>query len=304
MMRAVQLLAGSLRNRAVVLIARLFSFSISGTRLITFLLLPVEIIRCMRSWPWVIKFGKMLLPGQSAVRNLLRYHLAQADQAAWSALVHNAWDHALKYNDFGSVDDLRIIGDRGKGIPLLGMHYGAFFGGYVLYKSGLNPAILAAQVNIPDLGRVPLKRLLTNEYVFRGSYDGIAKAGYGERRFVSMMLAHRPGVIIIDGISETNFILTKCLGVDYPIVIFPFKLALAYDFPVAIMWFSKIKGRGYKLNVREINFSTVEEGVNQYGALLDQVVRADPFRWFYGPNFARHYDRMQEKPSAKVISIP
>ncbi len=294
-MRAVRLLAGSLRSRAAVLIARLFSFSILGIRLITFLLLPVEIVRCMRSWPWVVRFGEMFLPGQSALGNLLRYHLAQSDQAAWSALVHNAWDHALKYNDFSSIDDIRRIVDRGKGMLLLGMHYGAFFGGYVLYQSGLNPAILANQVNVPDLPRAPLRKFLANEYVFRGSYDGIAKAGYGERRFVSMMLARRPGMIIIDGIAEANFILAKCLGVDYPIVIFPFKLAIAHDFPVAIMWFSKIKGKGYKLNIREITFSTVEEGAAQYAALLDQIVRADPFLWFYGPDFASYCDRIAGK---------
>ena len=289
-------MAGSLRNRAVVWIAGLFFFSIFGIGLVKVLLLPIEFVRCIRSLPRVVRYAKMLLPRQGAIKSLVLFHVAQADQAVWSALVHNAWNRTLKYNDFSAVDELRNIAGRDKGMLLLGMHYGAFFGGYVLYRSGLNPVILAAQVNIPGLDRFPFKKVLTNEYVFRGSYNGLVKAGQAERRFVGMVLAHRPGMIIMDGIAEANFLITNCLGIDYPIGIFPFKLALTQALPVVVMWFSKIKGKGYKLNIREINFSSIEEGVAQYAALLDQIVRADPFRWFYGPDFAGYYDRLQEKP--------
>jgi hypothetical protein len=80
-----------------------------------------------------------------------------------------------------------------------------------------------------------------------------------------------------------------CLDVDYPIGVFPFKLALRHSFPVAVVWFSKIEGRGFKLNVREIRFGAIEEGVTQYCALLEHVVRTDPFLWEYGLYYARHY---------------
>jgi len=61
--------------------------------------------------------------------------------------------------------------------------------------------------------------------------------------------------------SVSPIMVMNCLGINYPIGVFPFKLALIHAFPVAIIWFSKIKGNGYKLNVKEICFSTIEEGV-------------------------------------------
>jgi hypothetical protein len=247
------------------------------------------LIRNIQSWNLVTKYLKILLPEQSNIKSLIRYHQVLMDRIVWSILVHNSWDRTVKYNDFSSVDDLQIIVDRGKGLLLLGMHYGPMFGGFLLNRMGLNPAILSAQVNIPDLDRIPFKRLLTNEYIFRGTYDGIVAANHSEKLFIKMMMDGRPGMIMIDGIAEKNFLSTNCLGIDYPIGVFPFKLALTHAFPVAIIWFSKIKGNGYKLNVKEICFSTIEEGVAQYGALLDQIVRTDPYLWNYDLSYASHF---------------
>ena len=275
----LRVLAVSLQRRLIVLAVRVFSYSITGISLVKSLLLPLDLLRNIRSWYWIMTHLKILRPEESRIQNLIRYHRARVDRIVWSALGHNAWDGTVKYHDFSRVDDLRIIASRGKGLLLLGMHYGPLFGGYVLTQGGLNPVILAAQANIPNLDRIPLKRLLTNEYIFRGTYDGIVAANHSERQFIKMMLAGRPGMIMMDGTAKRNVRATPCLGMNYPVGIFPFKLALRHAFPAVIMWFSKIRGSGYRLNIEEICFSSVEEGVAQYGALLDQVVRADPFLW-------------------------
>jgi len=281
MMRIVRLVVGSLQKRLIVLAVRLCCYSIEGISLVKSLLLPVYVVRNIGSWHRVIQHLRLLVPEKSPVKNLIRYHRAQVDRLVWSTLGHNAWDHTLKYHDFSSVEDLRRILSRGGGLLLLSMHYGPGFAGYVLHHEGLHPAILAAEVNIPDLDGIPLKRLLTKEYVFRGTYDGIVAANRSERQFVRMMLAGRPGLILMDGIARRSCLTANCLGIRYPIGVFPFKLALIHGFPVAMMWFSKMEGKGYKLNIREIRFNTVEEGVAQYGAFLDHMVRADPYLWGY-----------------------
>lgn len=291
MLRIVRFLAVSLQKRLIVLIVRFTSFSPPGIRLVKSLLLPVYGIRNTPSWPLVVRYLKILLPEMSAVKSLFRYYWNQVDRIVWSTLGYNAWDRTLKYHDFSRVDDLRIMAGRGQGLLLLGLHNGPMFSGYLFHRRGLNPAILLAQANIPDIDRIPWKGLLTKEFTFRGTYDGMVTANHSERRFIKMMLAGRPGMMMMDVIEGINFLTAKCLGINYPIGIFPFKLALTHNFPVAVIWFSKIKGNGYQLNSREICFSTLEEGVAQYGSFLDQVVRADPFLWNYGPLYASYYGR-------------
>jgi len=281
--RIVRLLKASLENRVVVLAVRAFSYSINGITLVKSLLLLIYLVRNIRSWHGIVDYCTALLPADSPMRSLIRYHWALVDRIVWSTLGHNAWEHTVQYHDFSRVDDLRIIVSRGKGLLLLGTHYGPMCGGYVLAQEGLNPVILAAQNSIPDLASIPLRWLLTNEYIFRGTYDGMVAAHHSERQFVRMMLAGRPGMIMMDGIAERNSRAAHCLGMNYPIGIFPFKLAVRHAFPVVIMWFSKIPGNGYRLNVEEICFGTLEEGVAQYGAFLDRIVRADPFLWSNRP---------------------
>jgi lauroyl/myristoyl acyltransferase len=237
-----------------------------------------------------------MLPEQNSLKSLVCFHRAMADQIIWSTLIHNSWERNVKYNDFSNVATLRAIAGRGKGLLLLSMHYGPVFYGYSLSKMGLNPAILALKNNIPDIGGIPLQRLLANEYTFLGTYDGMVTAKRSEKLFTKMMMNGRPGMIMIDGMAKKNYIPTNCLGVDYHVGVFPFKLALTHSFPTAVIWFSKIKGKGYKLNVREICFDTVEEGVNQYAAFLDKVVRTDPYRWHLWRNV---YEIFSTRPSAK-----
>jgi lauroyl/myristoyl acyltransferase len=287
-MRTGRLLARFLRTTWIVLIVRLFFCSVYGVRLAKALLLPRYLILNVRLWPKVFRYSELVLGERKPVRNLIRYYLAQADQTVWATLAYEVWDSVLRHHEFGAVEELRAVAGRGKGLLVLGMHYGPRFIGYLLYKQGLNPAILAARENIPDLDDVSLKSLVPNEYAFRGTYDGFSQTNRSEKSFVRMMLGGRPGMIVNDVFVSKNGVVAKFLGVDYPVAAFPFKLALKHDFPVAVAWLTRIKGAGYKLNVREIHFGTVEDGVAQYAALFERVVREDPFPWHFGLYYARN----------------
>ena len=291
-------LATSLLKKLMLGFVRLGGFSLNGIRLVAILLLPLQLIENVRGWRPVIRYLKILAPARGPLAGLIRFYLAQADIRVWMMLIHDAWDTTLKYNDFSGVADLRAIAGRGQGLLVLGMHYGTVCGGYVLHRMGLNPAILAESQNIPDLDGLPLQGALSGDIVFRGTYDGMVAAKHSEKALVKMMISGRPGMILMDGFVKKNFRSAKCLGIDYPLGAFPFKLALTHAFPVAVLWFSKIKGQGYKLNVREIYFSTIEEGAAQYGALLDAVVRADPLRW----QFAAPYTRLYYRAAGQVVN--
>jgi len=282
----VRLLIGFLRRRLKTLIVQIFFPSSFGISLVKAAFL-LHLIRNRHLPDAVAQYLKVMLPEQSKMQCLIRQHQIHADRMIWSILTYDAWDTAFRYHDLSEADHLRTIVARGNGLLLLGMHYGPMFTGYLLYRMGLNPVILSAKVNIPDIDGYPCSMLLPQEVIFRGSYDGILEARHSEKKFIRMMMSGRPGMIVIDSfrkewLDERNYRTTNCLGIDYPLAVFPFKLALKYSFPVAIVWLSKIKGRGYKLNVREIHFSTINEGVVQYCHLLDKVARSDPHEWQAG----------------------
>jgi hypothetical protein len=284
-MRNGRLLASSLRKRLIVLAARLSFFSMTGIRLVEAGLLPVALFRQRGRWGLHARYIRLLSPGADPRRHRIRFHRTLVDKTVWSTLIHNAWEGVLRHNDFSGADELVRIAAGGKGLLMLAMHYGPLCYGTLLQHSGLDPAILASRENIPGPGPRPLQRLLSQEFVFRSTHDGILPAYQSERRFVRMTASGRPGLIMLDVIGHGRVIHTPCLGADYPIGTFAFRLALEHGLPAALLWFTKIRGRGYRLNVRPIHFDTTEEGAAQYGALLDRIVREDPFLWYCDPNF-------------------
>ncbi len=285
-MRTERLLARYLRKVWILLLVRLSGFSIRGVRCVRALLVPWYLVRNVRRWRDVLGYIGYVRGAQQGVAALYRYYASHAEQVIWMTLAYEAWESALKHHDLRGVEDLRAMAARGRGLLVLGMHYGPRCAGYLLYRTGLGPAILVDRHNIPDLDGVSWKRLLPGDYVFRGTYDGIVQAGRSEKQFVRMLLARRPGLILNDLFADGNSRAVRCLGIDYPIGAFPFKLALRHALPVAVMWFSRIEGAGYRVNVRELRFATVDEGVGQYAAVLDQVVTTDPFLWNIGEYYA------------------
>ena len=277
------------------LIVRFFSSSLILIRFIVTLLFPPFLLVHIKSWNKDINYLRILNPEQSVFKSLILYYRAQIDLAVWQKLTFNSYHSTLKYNDFSQIDKLKNILIKGNGLLILGMHYGPMCSGYLLYQNGLDPAILATPNNIPDPRGNCYKKFLTNEYLFRGNYEGFFIANKSEKGFIQRMLDGFPGMIMIDPASGNNNLKSQCLGIDFPINIFPFKLALKYSFPVAVIWLSKIRRRGYRLNVDQIHFTTIEDGINQYGEILTKIVCEDPCLWHFGRYFTRLADKQKMK---------
>lgn len=299
-MKTARLLARFLRKTWIVTVARLFGFSSFGIRLAAAPLLPSYLLQNIRLWPLAVRYSQLSAGKRNPVRAVLRYFIVQANQVVWTTLVYEAWNSVLKHQDFRGVQEIRAMAARGRGLLLLGMHYGPRITSYVLHREGLNPVALALRKNIPDVDQVAAKTLLPKEDVFRGTYDGFVEANGSEKSFVRLMRTGRPGLILNDMFVNRNVLAVRCLGADYPIAVFPFKLALKYAFPVAVVWFSRIAGRGFRLNVREISFSTVEDGITQYAALLEQMVATDPFPWQFGLTFTKIFHPPRSRQGASV----
>ena len=271
-------------------IVKFFSKNLICIGFITCLLFPIFLIQNILSWKLFYNL-KRIIPNRGIRKHFIRYCLAQVDMFIWVTLIPNAYKKSLNHNDFTSIDDIRKILSRNKGLLLVGMHYGPMCIGYVLHQNGFNPAILSAPGNIPDLDKIPFNWLLPQDYIFRGEFEGILRHNHSEKRYINLLLAGRPGMIMIDGTMNNNIRHIKCLGVDFPIGVFSFKLSIKHSFPFVVIWFSKIKGGGYRLNLKELNFNTIEDGVSQYGALQDKIITKDPYRWHNLHVFAKQWNR-------------
>ena len=268
-----------LLQTVIALVARLTPFSIHGIRLIVWLLLPAHLVTNVRRWPDISTYARLLRPGERPVTAFVKYCWAQDEKSAWTCLVHSSWDHAARHCDFSGVDDLKAMAERGRGLLLLSMHYGPMLYGYILARSGLDFVTLVYEENVPHVDGAFVRQLLTKKDIFLGTHQGLLIANKSERRFVRRMLAGIPGVLLADLFADGNHLAVPCLDIEYPIGVFPFKLALRHAFPIAVVWLSRIEGYGYRLNVRELAFRTVEEGVARYASLLEHAVRSDPYLW-------------------------
>jgi lauroyl/myristoyl acyltransferase len=230
----------------------------------------------------------LVKPGQNKFITLAKFYLARRDIDIWDNKIYESYQKSLKYNDLSSISELRSISENGKGLLILGFHYGPNCIGYTLHKSGIKLSILALPENIPLLDEMPYKRLIPQEYIFRGSYDGMLPINHSEKRFLQLMLEGRCGILLNDTLVNPNSKYAKLLDHNFPVGVFPFKLAIKHSFPVVVIWYSKIRGKGYKLNVRRIEFNTIESGIAQYIEILEQIIRENPYLWFFGREFQEY----------------
>lgn len=280
-MKNLRLRIRALRTRLIVMLATSFFPSMLGVGLIKCFLLPRYLLRNARSWRRIARDTARLAGNRSAAARVFRHYEAQTDHVIWTTLAYEAWDATLRCHDFRDVEELRAAAARGKGLLLLGMHYGPMITAYALYRLGLNPAVLISQTNIPTLRPDMPRRFFSGQAIFRATYDGMVEAQRFLRRFVEMVIGGRPGLILNDLDFTSSAIPAKCLGGEFPVPVFPFKLALGHGIPTYAVWLSRLKGRGYKLNVKPLDFRNVEEGVAAYASVLDQAVADNPFSWAF-----------------------
>jgi lauroyl/myristoyl acyltransferase len=285
-----------MRSIAISLFKKLFivpfGSSIREIAILRTSIFPLFILRDLMLLKGNMKSVKILTCEEHTWRALKKYYLIKSDMFIWQTIMYNDFESSQKFNDFDSFEVLKSLVSRNKGVLLLGMHYGPMCSGYSLYKLGFQPAILTA--NIKNMDGLLFKNLLANEYTFVNTYDGIAKSNFSEKRFVEMILEGRVGMMMIDFVMHQRSRNVACLGVDVPIGEFSFKLALKYSLPVAVVWFSKMLDRGYRLNIEEISFGSIEEGVSHYGRILNRIVSEDPCRWHYGISVA---NKIQQQTS-------
>jgi len=243
---------------------------------------PLLTLSEAKHWKKNTAFLRLIRPDQPPFLSWLKFYYHQSRIAVWQKLIYDAFSKTLRHNDFSKTDALLQKKDEGKGLLLLGLHYGTMCSAYLLNQYNLSPVILSLPGNIPDISNVKKPERLSNDLLFKGTYKGFCFTGTEEKKFIEKMKEGNPGMIMTDVAPGNNRITTPCLGIDYPINRFPFKLALHNAFPVWVIWFSAIKGKGFKLNATELSFTSEQQGIEQYAAVLSDVVNQNPYLWHSG----------------------
>jgi hypothetical protein len=243
---------------------------------------PLLILSEAKHWKKNTAFLRLIRPDRHPILNGLRFYYYQSRIAVWQKLIYDAFGKTFRHNDFSQVNELSQKMKEDNGLLLLGLHYGTMCSAFLLKQYNISPVILSLPGNIPDLSNTKNTERLSNDLLFKGTYEGFCFTGTEEKKFVEKMKEGQPGLIMSDVAPGNNRLSTPCLGVDYPINRFPFKLALHNAFPTWVIWFSTIKGKGFKLNVTELSFTTEQQGIEQYAAILSDVVKGNPYLWHSG----------------------
>lgn len=291
----LKFILSSLGKWLIVLLVRCGGSSMTVIRLTGLMLYPFYRLRVQKSRSAALQYLQPVRPGEPERELLRQYACNKMDQALWAILYYNAREAIARHNDWRESAVLRQAALRGRGLIVLGFHYGPQCDGYLLNELGFHPLILASAIMIPHLSGGFGEKLLTNDIRFRGTYSGLLPARKSERAIVAGVRAGRTVLLLTDMILDGRNLPVTVLGAPYSIGTFAFKLALNGKHPLAVLWMSKIAGGGYRMHVRELQFTTVEEGVRQYAAIMDAIVTENPFQWRTG-----EYNVLQQKQQVNV----
>ncbi len=242
-----------------------------------------------RRWKAVAAFARDThsLP---AWRYVLRFFMQAGRDRVWA---HAYYEGDSRLDRFVTVEDLPALRgavEKGRGVLLLGAHYGPFITRLALYKHGTDVRQLIAADSIGQaeaLSAVVLKPLRSRQLSFFLESERPLTAGKSEKEMARCLRAGGVVHMMLDfpGVGPGS-VPARILGLPVKFNGFPFRLALRYDIPLLFCFFEQAPRAGYRLRFVPLPpFSTPDEGAQAYALLLQQRLQEDPFLWRFLPYF-------------------
>lgn len=235
-----------------------------------------------RKWKNVRSFTKYCGNPARPWRFLLHFFCQAGILRIWANLAYE-FPERFRLEDMARLAELKDAFRERRGAILLGAHYGPVTENLILRREDMKVTQLVSRI-MTDRRKFMSQALLSRQVRF---FDLEMKAvPCGSE--VSLIRALRNGELIgmfIDnpaGISESP---VEFLGKQLRLSRFPFKLSLRYGSPLFVMLAERDRKDGYIYRLTRLSFSTVEEGLNKYLALLEKNIRCDPFLWSSLPDF-------------------
>ena len=262
-----------------------FLLSILGTVIgLFFMLLRIS------QWRAIKRFARHTGSPLPSLLYIVKYFVQQGKDGVWGYVFCEAPSVLDQYVTTHNVEALNHAHTKGKGIILLGAHYGPTLYLYMLYRMHFNVKALLDKgfvMHLHNVDTLVVKPFRSKKVMFLNDSGVVIVSHEQEKHLVDHV---KKGGLVVMHIdlpapgkkNET----TPFFGLAICPHVFPFRLALKYDIPVFFCLFNNIKGGGYLLDfIRSGEFFTPEEGFREYIACLEAHINKYPFMWSEIPHF-------------------
>lgn len=241
----------------------------------------------VRSWGRIAAFGRMTKSGLPSWRYVVNYFF----QRGIDTVLEFVPDILAGHTEIKGLQALKDAAGRGRGVILIGMHYGPMLYGYLFRGMGieLRPFVSRQFVRVlRDGTEHVLPYLRSPQYRF---WEEIRESLIPTRSERDVVRHVRSGGVVsmyIDfPIPRADGATVRFLGIPLRISLFPFRLSAAGSVPVFFYAFHR-KGPGaYCLEILPAgDFTDPSEGARRYAAFMEEQVRSCPFMWRLTPYFS------------------
>ena len=241
-------------------------------------------------WRAIKRFARHIGSPLPALLYIAKYFVQQGKDGVWGYVFCEAPSVLDQYVTMQNVEVMKQALARGKGVIVLGAHYGPTLSTYMLDRMHFNVKTLVARrfvAQLHDFGTLVLKPLRSKKVVFLNE-SGVVLMSRQEEKYLFDHVK-KGGMVKMDidypgparDASKAPF-----LGISISAHLFPFRLALKYDIPIFFCFFNKNKYGTYIMNfIPSGEYSTPEEGFRRYLSRLQAQIEEYPFMWGMIPRF-------------------
>lgn len=241
-----------------------------------------------------------------------KYFIGLSKCRVFTTLFYEAPDCLRQYISMQGHEALMEAAAHGKGLVILGAHYGPAVITDTLTQKGFDIRTVYAtdwRAFIEETSGRTLPGLMRNRWVFMADPARSFVAGRDERRILRHLNTGGAVVMTIDAPrDDAGGTITDFLGRELRLNHFPFKLALKYDVPV-FFYATEETHQGYVIDFNAVAFDSAEDGLAQYAAFFSDRIRRSPHLWrllpkfcAFGPPDSRGEARRPEKPRFSLES--
>lgn len=245
-----------------------------------------------KQWKAITRFARQTGSAIPGWLYILKYFIQKGSDQIWEIAFFEAPSALEKYFTIENNEMLEQAVKEGRGIVLLGAHYGPRLYRLFFWKMNLDFKALVSYGTFrrqKDTSTLGIRPLVSRKASFYRDNPLSLVAKQAEREFVHHL---RKGGVIAMYIDvprqQQGGVVTEFFGFPMRFNYFPFKLALRYNAPVFFCFFDKAKNGGYRLRFVPCgDFSTPDEGVKKYASFFQAQIATYPFMWKVLPNFVR-----------------
>jgi predicted LPLAT superfamily acyltransferase len=241
-------------------------------------------------WRAIKRFAQHTGSALPALLYITKYFIQQGKDGAWGYVLCEAPSVLDQYVTTRNVEAVKHALAGGKGVIVLGAHYGPALYAYMLNRIYSDVKVLYSKefvMQLHDAWDLVLKPLRSKKVVLLNGPEVVLVSQKDEKRLVEHIKKGGMVGTHVDFPGPAGKVgTTPFLGISICPHAFPFQVALKYDVPVFFCFFRKAEHGAYTMDfIFSGTFATPDEGFRIYLSRLQAEIEEYPFMWSAIPHF-------------------